>query len=252
MLQLARCAAEPPPATRRRPATIGVEKVQRVIAALALITMLALTAGHGQQPPAHVMESAVTILRQNGAGESAHGCSGAVVALPQGNRVISAGHCTGNEYRYYARDVSGTTYTLRLEEAVTNLPHGDYAIFKSVAAHLLPALEVGEPPRLGDTVYTVSDPLDYGLLFFVGRYAGTFNPPAGHAKENWRGSMVMDLSGARGSSGSIVVNQQGQAIGILSGQFIVHPGQGMLGHGPEQLSGLLAVSLPHEAPKAAR
>lgn len=215
---------------------------------LVLVALLAVAgvAAAAEALPAAVVaarDSAVRILALTPTGVRPI-CSGSVVALPEGPRVVSAGHCVDDapEGRYLALDARGYRYVLTLERFVMAWPHADYAVFRSAAAHLLPALPLaplraparGEPERceVGEALYVWTAPLGLGLFLSHGYVAGVMDDY--HTDDVIDGMVLVALNADKGSSGSVIVNARGEAVGILVGGFSPQ----------SKLAGALMVPLP--------
>ena len=196
------------------------------VAALLATTMMVvqlviLGEALAHENPSRVIESAV-IIHYHRDGKLVPTCSGANVALPQGNRIVTAGHCLLRRTAYYAKDVRGNTYTLRLE-AADRTAH-DYALFTSSAAYLLPALELAHlPAGIDDLVFMAAAPAALNLQLYRGYVTG-YAHPLSELADNWQGALIVDIGAAQGSSGGVVTNERGEALGILSGTFEVPDG----------------------------
>ncbi len=191
---------------------------------LLYLLALALPTNATARVPAAVLStraSAVQIIaRSEGAFRAM--CSGAVVRLERGPRIISAGHCVeeaplGN---YWALDAQGRLWTLGLEEWAFKWPKADHAVFRSVAASFLPALN-GAPRtcEVGEDVFAWSGPLGLGLMLFRGEVSGRLSVPYDAEGEAALGGMVYSsnflIDG--GASGSVVMNEAGEAVAIVAG-----------------------------------
>ena len=185
----------------------------RLVIALALLLGVAFAA---PDPVRESKHSAVSIAQQDGT----RYCSGAVVNLPQGPRIVSAGHCAVEVgQRVYVQDIQGNQYLARVEEMHFDWPE-DYAVIRSVAQWLLPALEVGGPMTIGDTYYSWASPHGYELLFFRGMYAGTIMPNESGDGLDPTGMPFLAIDGAGGSSGSIILDSRGRAVAIHVGGML--------------------------------
>ena len=181
-----------------------------------LLSLFALVAAL-PAPIAEDASSSVRIFAQASSGVRAV-CSGAVVALAEGPRVVSAGHCVEPELEapFFAEDLNGNRYLLRLERSAYEWPTKDYAVFRSVAAYVLPALPVAETVEVGDRAYVFTAPLGLKMFYSEGYVSGQlFDSPGGAIDGMW----LVSLNSDGGSSGSIIINAKGEALGILVGGF---------------------------------
>jgi len=192
-------------------------------AALALATL-----GVAQSPQAVVLArpTAVQIfVKTTAAGKVSYRatCSGAVVRLERGARVVSAGHCVDGREKlaYSALDYQGKMHDLTLEQFEMNWPKQDYAIFASAATDTLPALNVAaEHPGIGQDVYSWSGPMGLGLMLFHGEVSGQLSTPHDPGGDEIAGMWYSsNLLTDQGASGSVVLNDKGEAVSILVGGF---------------------------------
>lgn len=147
-------------------------------------------------------------------------CSGAAVELPEGPRVVSAGHCVDEDgdtrAPYIAEDAVGRRYLLRLERFEKDWPRADYAVFRSTAAYLLPTIKPARHVRVGEDAYVFTAPLGLKMFLSKGYVSGKLYESFGGEVD---GMYLVDLNSDGGSSGSIIVNRQGEALGILVAGF---------------------------------
>ena len=186
---------------------------------VSLAVALATLANAAPEVVRDARHSAVSLTTAPSDVDGRRYCSGAVVQLEQGPRVITAGHCVSEAgERVYLRDIRGNFYTATVESMEFDWPE-DYAVLTSAAQWLLPALEVGGPMVIGDTYYSWASPHGYKLLFFRGMYAGitmpNFDQRGGDLSTT--GMPWLAIDGAGGSSGSVVLDSEGRAVAIHVG-----------------------------------
>ncbi len=185
---------------------------------------LALIPAAAARTPTAVLNtrpSAVQIITREGGAFRAV-CSGAVVRLERGPRVLTAGHCVSEapHASYWARDHQGRLWTLGLEEWAFTWPKADHAVFRTVATSFLPALNVA--PRacqVGEDVFSWSGPLGLGLMLFRGEVSGVLSVPYDAEGEAALGGMTYsaNLLTDGGASGSAVLNEAGEVTALLVG-----------------------------------
>lgn len=170
-------------------------------------------------------QSAVQILLADGGKQNAV-CSGAVINLPEGPRIVTAGHCAlepgliGGTFA--ALDAQGHIWPIRLERAEQSWPEQDYAVFSSALQYTIPALKIsGRSYEIGQDVYSWSGPSGLNLMLFHGEVTGqlhTPTDPAGEAKIGgmWYSASLLITGGASGSS---VLDEDGDVMGLLVGGF---------------------------------
>ena len=155
-------------------------------------------------------------------------CTGTVVALPEGRRILTAGHCVlGADGKKSSGTLSllddkGRVWPMKLERAELDWPRNDYAVFGSIAQYVLPALKVAKvAPQIGDDVFSWSGPLGLAPMLFHGEISGELHAPYDADAESRVAGMVFssNLMVAPGASGSAVLNSQGEVTGILVGGF---------------------------------
>lgn len=194
-------------------------------AALALTTL-----GAAQSPQAVVLArpSAVQIFVKtttNGKVSYRATCSGSVVRLERGARILSAGHCVDGREKteFSALDYQGKMHDLTLEQFEMNWPKQDYAIFTSEATQTLPALNVAKvAPAIGDDVFSWSGPMGLGLMLFRGEISGQLSTPHDPSGDEIAGMVYSaNLLTAPGASGSVVLDRDGNAVYLLVGGWSV-------------------------------
>jgi hypothetical protein len=143
-------------------------------------------------------------------------CSGAVVE----GRGISAGHCfKDNEIgdTVYLRDENLNLYRATLEESCLEWPRCDYAVLSGAFTYLLPSLEIAKEIVIDEKVSYTGSPVRLGLFHFSGRYLGLV---WGDKVNKQVGTMMLfDITAWKGASGSIFVNEKGEAVAILVGVY---------------------------------
>lgn len=144
-------------------------------------------------------------------------CSGAVV----NDIVLTAGHCLVDLWPgdVFVRDYQGHVYSVSAFRRVFDPDTStDWAVMYTVATNLLPNIGVAsEPPEFGDSVFAWSGPAGFEGLLLEGHYAGRIVTNEGSAID---GMMYVTMNGTGGSSGSVVMNEQAEAIGIVSRGFV--------------------------------
>ena len=142
-------------------------------------------------------------------------CSGAFVE----GRVVTAGHCVEGRAEVLIETVDHYVYRARVVRAVKAWPAVDYAVLRvDIAPGLYPSLEVGDGMVPGENLYAWSGPWGLGTLLLEGTYAGRISDDQSVPNEI-RGMHYATMNGAGGSSGSIILNEDGQAEAILVGGF---------------------------------
>jgi S1-C subfamily serine protease len=90
-----------------------------------------------------------------------------------------------------------------------------------------------EPIRIGDwsevapgtAITNFANPMGLGLQRFVGYVTMlSLDRPVANASLNWRGNSVAMLPSAGGSSGSLILNEDGEVIGVLIGAISAQRG----------------------------
>lgn len=189
---------------------------------LAILTVFSFALAH-HEPTQAVMDAQLSFVHI--VGESPDGvlfrtCSGAVLD----GAIYTAGHCITtkpNSFALYVEDVLGNLYPATVRDFGFNGGNVDWAILDSEAARVLPSLERAEkPPNVGDTVYAWSGPNGFDALLFRGMVAGRIFNPDDHTLD---GMLYADIDNTKGSSGSLVLNEQGEVVGILSIAFVSFP-----------------------------
>ena len=185
----------------------------------AYLVVLFLSFGFGQELIASEIiserrDSAVQILVEQKPGFYFPVCTGAVVELGDKKRIISAAHCFEQGKRYYVRDHSGKITPVQIEQLNTIK---DHAVLTGVAAQTLPAIPIAaEPLELGEVVFVWEAPISMDPIVGIGYYAGkgsSSDDPLAHAALGNRDYVVVNAD--VGASGSVVMNAQGEAVGIL-------------------------------------
>lgn len=208
--------------------------MRRLLSALALALTLLLPAASAAPPPYAASRASVVQILELVDGDVVGSCSGAVVALPRGPRVVSAGHCVEDNPggTFVAIDASGARRPLTLEAFAHDGRKVDHAIFAAPPG--LPALRVASAfLRPGDALFLWASPQGLAPLLFTGIFAGELHDPADPDLEVLIGGALYSTVNADvGASGAVVLNERGEAVAIL---VAVPPGR---------LSGSVLVRLP--------
>lgn len=193
-----------------------------------IATTLAIAVGGALAAPTAVMKAssaAVNILVQDKNTDNWMTiCSGSFVDLPlfKGEKVIvTAGHCVDGLPRnaYAAHLFNNDDVDLELVDYMFAWPIGDYAIFRVVekdqnALKNIKPLKVAKTKlKVSDPVYMYSGPIGTVINYYEGYYSGKMgfvDSPTEVDDMDW-----VIMNSAPGSSGSIVLNKFGEAVGIL-------------------------------------
>lgn len=160
-------------------------------------------------------ESSVMLGRYDDDGIFTRYCSGAWLE----GKVITAGHCVEGNVHPLIQMVDGYVYEGTVERAVKAWPIGDYAVVRvDIAPNLYPSLERGDGLQYGESLYAWSGPWGIGTLLLQGNYAGRVNEDMS-LPNDVRGMHYTDMNAAGGSSGSLVLNEEGKVEAILVGAF---------------------------------
>lgn len=122
---------------------------------------------------------------------------------------------------YLTDDGADSTYTRAEVIGYGNQDEGmDFALLSSKLD--APAAKLGDEHSCakGDDVFNVSGAAGYGIQFFKGYVSSTaIDRPIASPEEhiNWNGYMGVIMHAAGGASGSAILNQKGEIIGILVG-----------------------------------
>lgn len=185
----------------------------------AYLVVLFLSFGFSQSlVPSEIIkarrDSAVQVLVENRPGPYFPVCSGAVVDLGDKKRIVSAAHCFEQGKRYYVRDHTGKVTPVQVERIDTIK---DHAILTGVAAQTLPAIPIAdELLEIGEVVFVWEAPLSMNPILGIGYYAGkggSSDDPLAQISLGDRDYVVVNAD--VGASGSIVMNTDGEAVGIL-------------------------------------
>lgn len=183
-----------------------------------------------------IKKSSVTIISEDSVGNREAVCSGAVVNMSTGPKILTAAHCYSADRRYFAKDKDGQLWPLSIEGINDKLPY-DYMILNSPATLVLPAIPLAdEMPLPGDIVLSWISPIGLNPILSVGAVSGRIEeavipPPAQTANKpgtaaggksemdalnnRWLADMIADT----GASGAIVVNDSGEAVGMVIAGF---------------------------------
>jgi len=199
---------------------------------IKVATTLALALGVAAAAPSAVMkasQAAVNIMLQDkNTNNWMTICSGSFVDLPlfKGEKVIvTAGHCTDDlpNNAYSAHLFNKDDVDLELVDHMFAWPIGDYSIFRVVekdqaAIKNIKPLKVGKKLSTpGEPVYMFSGPIGTVLNYYEGYYSGKMgfvDSPTVVDDMDW-----VIMNSAPGSSGSVVLNAKGEAVGILVAGF---------------------------------
>lgn len=204
--------------------------MKRPLLLLALSTLLGSSEALAPNPVLLARQSAVQILMAV-KGKQRAMCSGAVVMLKEGPRILTAGHCsqktsaadkTFDHASFSLLDADGHVWPMRLERAEFHWPTADYSVFASPAQYFLPALKVDRAPlQISEDVYSWSGPAGMNIMLFHGETTGVLHFPTDPTSEAAVGGMTYaaNLLTAPGASGSMVLNERGEATSILVGGF---------------------------------
>lgn len=202
-----------------------------------VLTGLCIGSAFSQAPQAvlNVRPSAVQILLtkadDKGVVSTRAICTGTSVLLPEGRRILTAGHCVLPENAgdktfvggtFSILDYKGRVWPMKVERAELDWPRNDYAVVHSIAQYVLPPLKVAKvAPKIGDDVFSWSGPMGLDPMLFHGEMSGQLHVPYDEAGEGRVGGMwySSNLAVAPGASGSSVLNSSGEVTGILVGGF---------------------------------
>lgn len=201
-------------------------KTKMIFSAVAAVMSIATAA------PSAVMkasQAAVSIMLQD---KNTDGwftiCSGSFVDLPlfpKEKVIVTAGHCVDGlpKNSYAATLYNNDTVDLELVDYMFAWPINDYAVFRVVEKdqkaiqNIKPVKVAKTKMTVGDPVYMFSGPIGTVVNYYEGYYSGKmgFNDqPTEVDGMDW---VIIDS--APGSSGTVMLNKQGEAVGILVGGF---------------------------------
>ena len=182
-----------------------------------------------------IKKSSVTIISEDSLGNREAMCSGAVVGMEKGPKILTAAHCYSPDRRYFAKDKDGQLWPLSIEGINDELPY-DYMTLNSPATLVLPAIPIADKmPLPGEVVLSWISPIGLNPILSVGAVSGKIEEaviPATEPKANkpgpangkselselqdrWLADMIADT----GASGAIVVNDSGEAVGMIIAGF---------------------------------
>ncbi len=199
---------------------------------LILLLLSISSAGASNAFPAPFLEaraSVFVLIQKNGITWDAI-CTGAMVELKDGPRAVTAGHCVSDEpkagYALIAAD--GKRWRVTGVEDFVNAWPADYAILRSEAEGELPALSVApSDPQLGEELYVWDGPLGMTPFPMRGDYLGLISHTFSRDRGPHEGMRLVNFNADRGASGSIVMNENAEAVGILVGIFAKGPRSGV-------------------------
>ena len=146
-------------------------------------------------------------------------CSAGVVNLNGKPRVVTAAHCIEDVAKMYrVRTNDGKFHPVLQLEAIEAEEPQDYAVLRSTAVYVTPALKVA-PENLaqGDEVFVWHHALGFQALYSSGIFQGVIESLDGDDffQPVWK-MLKTTLEVGPGASGSIVLNERGEAVGIVS------------------------------------
>ena len=155
-------------------------------------------------------------------------CSGSFTALNQFREekvIVSAGHCVDDfpKGSYGAKLSNGDTIDLELIDHEFAWPVNDFAVFRVVSKdqdavkYIKPVKVSSKPLTVDDKVFMWSGPIGTDVNFYSGYYSGKMSfvdYPSEVDLMDW-----VVINSAPGSSGTVVLNAKGEAIGILVAGF---------------------------------
>lgn len=147
-------------------------------------------------------------------------CSGAFVD----NVVITAGHCVldgagGVNLHPLIRTFDGLVWSGEVLGVSQAWPTTDYAVIDMpFIAGLYPSLERGDGLNVGEALWAFSGPWGLGTLLLDGIYSGRISDDPS-IDPAIRYMHYATMNGSGGSSGSVILNNDGQAEAILVGAF---------------------------------
>jgi S1-C subfamily serine protease len=196
----------------------------RTLLAAALSLALALPSfARSKDDVVTVSADPVVFLDIKGVGD----CTGFVAQSGFGDLIVTAGHCLAdaleNHAEIDAKDSIGRSYPVA--PVYFDALH-DIAIFRGPSDR--PAsdklmLACRAPVNIGDTVSMTGYPLDFGKVTVTGKIAGlpiTWGP--------WPDVYRVAMFAGPGNSGSPVMNDKGEVIGVLVGGNPQWPGMSMV------------------------
>lgn len=194
-----------------------MKRALKYLVTLALLASALVSAR--ERAPEGVLEAraaAVTLGDFDADGVFRRYCSGAIV----GTRIITAGHCVEGTSGALVQFFDGYITRAKLLDAKYAWPTNDYGVLDMPAQlrSRYGSLERGNGLELGESVFAWSGPWGLGMLLLDGSYAGRLAMDDS-VPESARGFMYATMNGAGGSSGSVILNERGQAEAILVGAF---------------------------------
>lgn len=198
-----------------------MKKILTMMAFSAISTALAVP-----QAVMDARQAAVAILWLDKNAEKWNAiCSGSFVKIKGETFVLTAGHCV-DEFpsgSYGAMLSNGDTVDLKIFNYAFFWPVADFTMFKVVDKDLdavkdIKPLSIGKPlSTIGEPVYMWSGPLGTRINYYEGYYSGKMGFTTDTSDIDDMDWIV--ISATFGSSGTIVLNANGEAVGILAGGF---------------------------------
>lgn len=168
--------------------------------------------------------------------ESRFTCTGTVIrTLEDRYLVLTTGHCfdwddIALHVKYFISDEMSATPVLHEAHVVKfeNNDRYDFGLltFESVKTFgVVPLAEPGTQfPAVGEKIYNAAYP--FGVVKIVGEgtvVSKLVGPTEGGRCSFCKGRFLVDMRGGPGSSGSPIVNSNGEVVGLLEGEFTSHP-----------------------------
>lgn len=195
----------------------------KIASAMVLATNVAMAIPKGVQEARQAAISLLWLDRNHEAWRAI--CSGSFIKINGQTYVLTAGHCV-DEFpngSYGAVMSNDDTVDLKLESYSFAWPIADYALFKVVDKDLeaiknIKPLNVGTLLHtIGEQVFMWSGPLGTRINYYEGYYSGKMgfaDSPSEIDDMDW-----VVISATFGSSGTVVLNADGEAVGVLVGGF---------------------------------
>lgn len=191
-----------------------------IIFAVCTIGLLALVIAGGAPKAALDSKASLVTLWVQSAEGWVFTCSAGVVQIGRAKRIVSAAHCIEEPRarRYRIRTQDGKLHPVLEIIALNGTEPQDSVVLRSTAVHTLPALKMAETPLTeGDAVYVWHDALGFQPLFSSGTFMGVLKTLDGDTDFQPVWDMAKtSLEVGPGASGSIVVNEAGEAVGVVS------------------------------------
>ena len=193
-----------------------MKRLPSITLTLALL-LSAVSLSGAPNPVVSARQSVVSIVKPTPDGWR-RVCSGAIVLLQEGPRVVTAGHCVTNA-SVAVQDIDGRVWPAGVERHEFNPTIGerDYAVLTTPLQYLVPGIRKAlEPPAWGADLFAWSSPLGIAPILMGGMYAGRVLTGR---SEPFDGMMLVTMNGDHGSSGSVILDARGRAVGIVARAF---------------------------------